>query len=152
MDFDRSRLRWGELIVAVGAIVLLASMLLLKWYGARPTSVGGWNALTHIHWLLLVTILTGLALVFFQATRPAPAVPAALSVIVTVLGILTVVALVYRVAIAPPGAGDPRVGAFVALVSAVVLVYGGYRSMREEGAGAQDASSEIETVELDGVT
>lgn len=136
--------------MAVSAIVLLASMLLLKWYQLGPASVDGWTALTHVRWLLLVTILAGLALVFFQATRPAPALPAALSVIVTVLGILTVVALVYRVAIAPPGAGDRGVGAFVALVSAIVLSYGGYRSMREEGTGAQDAPSEIETIELDG--
>ena len=33
MDFDPSRLRRGEWIVGAGAVVLLASMFVLQWYG-----------------------------------------------------------------------------------------------------------------------
>jgi hypothetical protein len=149
VEFDRSRLRHGELIVAISAIVLLASVLLLKWYGRGSTTIDGWHGLAHIRWLLLITILAGLGLVFFQATRRAPAVPAAFSVIVTVLGILTVAALVYRVVINPLVAEDRELGAFVGLASAIMLSYGGYRSIREEGTSVRDGPPEIETVELD---
>jgi hypothetical protein len=161
MDFDPSRLRRGELIVGASAVVLLASMLLLKWYGlsssfaptARAlgvsTSVDGWNGLTHLRWLVFLTIACGLALVVFQATRRAPAIPASLSVIVTVLGILTALALVYRVLINEPGSDslvEQKAGAFVGLISAIALAYGGYESMRQEGIAAKDGPGEIETV------
>ena len=161
MDFDPSRLRRGELIVGASAVVLLASMLFLKWYGlgsavaptARAlgvsTSVDGWNALSHLRWLLLLTIACALALVFFQATRRAPAIPVSLSVIVTALGILTALALIYRVLINEPGSDnivEQKVGAFVGLISAIVLVFGGYASLREEGISDKDGPGEIETV------
>jgi hypothetical protein len=161
MDFDPSRLRRSELIVGASAMVLLASMLFLKWYGLSSvfaptatklglsTSVDGWNGLTHLRWLLLLTIACGLALVFLQATHRAPAVPVSMSLIVTVLGILTALALVYRVLINEPGSDsvvEQKVGAFVGLISAIVLAYGGYESLRQEGISVKDAPAEIETV------
>jgi hypothetical protein len=162
MDLDPSRLRRGELIVGASAVVLLASMFALKWYGlsgaiaptasrlGQPTSWNGWNGLTHVRWLVLLTVAAALLLVFLQATRRAPALPVSMSVIVTVLGFLTALALVYRVLINEPGSDnlvDPKAGAFVALISGLVLAYGGYRSMRQEGIAARDAPGEIETVQ-----
>lgn len=151
--------------MGASAIVLLASMFGLDWYGltgalaptaARlglATTVTGWDGLAHLRWLILLTGVTGLALVYFQATRRAPAVPASLSVIVTVLSVLTSITLLYRVLINPPGANNlvsQKPGAFVGLVSAIALAYGGYRSMRQEGLAARDAPAEIETVRLRG--
>ena len=161
MDFDPSRLRRGEVIAGAGAVVLLASMFFLKWYGlgsavaptARvlgvPTSVDGWNSLTHLRWLLLLTIVCALALVFFQATRRAPAVPVSLSVVLAVLAPLSALALIYRVLINEPGSDnvvEQKVGAFVGMISAIVLVYGGYLSLRKEGIADTDGPGEIETV------
>ena len=34
------------------------------------------------------------------------------------------------------------------LISSIVLVYGGYQSMRQEGVAARDAPTEIETIRL----
>jgi|SRR3981081_2153794 hypothetical protein len=161
MDLDPSRLRRGELIVGAGSVVLLASMFLLKWYafegrlppnavGIRP-SLNGWQGLTTLRWLMLVTVLCGLALVYLQAARSAPAVPVSLSVIVAVLGFLTALALLYRVLISTPGADglvSVKPGGYVALASAIVIFYGGYRSMRDEGIADKDAPPEIETVSL----
>ena len=162
MDLDPSRLRRGEVIVGASAAVLLASMFALNWYGlngaiaptasrlGQPTSWNGWNGLTHVRWLVLLTVACGLLLVFLQATRRAPALPVSMSVIVTVLGVLTVLALIYRVLINEPGSDnlvEQKAGAFVGLIGAVVLAYGGYLSMRQEGIASRDAPAEIETVQ-----
>lgn len=162
MGFDPSRLRRGEVIVGGGALVLLASMFVLKWYGLsdrlRPTaaafgvstSVNGWHGLTNLRWLMLVTILCAFGLVYLQASRRSPAMPVTLSVIVTVLGLLTTLTLLYRVLIDEPGPDSivvQQVGAFVGLLSAIAIVFGGYLSMRDEGIADRDAQT-IETVPL----
>lgn len=151
--------------MGAGAAVLLASMFVLKWYGLtgqfRPTaatlgvstSVNGWHALTDLRWLMLVTVAAGFALVYLQSSRRAPALPVSLSVIVTVLGLLTTLFLLYRVLINEPGPDsiiEQKVGAFIGLVSAIAVFYGGYASMREEGLADSDAPASIETVTLRG--
>jgi hypothetical protein len=166
MGFDPSRLRRGELLVGAGAVVLPASMFLLKWYGlsgqpaptgaklGSSTSVNGWHALTTIRWLELVTVVCGLWLVYLQASRRAPALSVTLSVIVTVLSFLTSLALLYRVLINEPGPVslvELKPGAYVGLLAAIAITYGGYRSMRQEGIADRDAPAEIETVRVNGL-
>jgi len=99
VQFVPSRLRRGELIAGGGAVVLAVSLFLLPWYGVRSpfgptaaslgasTSFTGWNSLSHLRWLVLITILLALALVWLQATRPAPALPVSVSVIMTVVAL-----------------------------------------------------------------
>src|ERR1700732_5314841 len=103
-------------------------MLLLPWYsvtsvsgpsGARyfvKRSVDGWNGLSHARWLLLLTIVVAFALVVFQATRRAPAVPVSFSLLAAALGGLTTLWLIYRVLISPPG-GSRDVGGIIGLLS-----------------------------------
>jgi len=143
MGFDLSRLRRAEWIVGASTVALLVFVFALPWYGA----LNGWRGLTHVRWLVLVTILAALALVYFQAARRAPAIPVTLSTILTVLGGLTVLALIYRVLIDPP-AGTEKAGAYLGLVTALALAYGGYKSMRTEGIAAGDGPDAIETVAL----
>jgi hypothetical protein len=100
---------------------------------------------------MLLTVVCGLALVYLQAARRAPAIPVSVSVIVTVLALLTVLVLIYRVLINEPGSDaviEQKPGAFVGLASAVAIAVGGYLSMREEGIAERDAPPEIETVSL----
>jgi uncharacterized membrane protein len=144
MQLQLKRLRWPEWVVGVGGLVLLASMVLLPWY---KRSVDGWDGLRHAHWLVLLTVLLALALYLFQAGRRAPAIPVTLSVFAAIGGGLASVWLIYRVLISPPG-GSSEVGAFVGLLSALAIVYGGYASMRMEGIAASDAPAEIPTVRL----
>jgi len=151
--------------VGAGSVVMLASMFVLKWYGltAQPrptaaslgvsTSLNGWDALTNARWLMLLTIACGLALVFLQAARRAPAIPVTLSVLVTVLALITLLVLIYRVIINEPGndaVTEQKAGAFVGLASAIAIVIGGYLSMRDEGIADKDAPAEIETASLEG--
>lgn len=145
------RLRRSEWIVGAGSVVLLASTLLLPWYGARSVAgpagartIDGWHADTHLRWLILVTVVAGFALVLAQATRRAPAVPVTLSLPVMVLGALSALWLIYRVPIDP--GGGRKLGGWIALLSACAITYGGYRSLRTEGIAARDGPATIPTV------
>jgi hypothetical protein len=163
MRFHFSRLRRGELLAGAAALVLLVCMFVVPWYGLNSsvasiaerlgvaTSLNGWQALTSLRWLMLVTILAALTLAYLQGTRRAPALPATLSLIVTVLGGLTALGLIYRVLINVPGANsvvDRKAGGFIGLVSGCAIAYGGYRSLREEGIAPEDERTDIPTVRL----
>ena len=152
MDFDPSRIRRGEALAGASAGVLLVLMFVLPWYGpraagARPiASMTGWEALTGWRWLALLTVVVALCLMFFQGTRRAPALPVALSVVVTTLALVTVLWLGLRVLFDHPP--HQRIGAVLGLLSAIALLCGGYLSMRDEGISEQDAPAEIPTVKL----
>ncbi|MGI8903980.1 MAG: hypothetical protein ACR2IP_10060 [Solirubrobacteraceae bacterium] len=150
-----ARLRAGELIAGAGGLALLTFMFLLPWYGTagKPASrattyaVDGWHGLTHLRWLMLATIVLSLGLVIAQATRRAPALPATISVILTVLGATCALLLAYRVLVNPPGTGTAqRSGAFLGLFSAIAISYGAYRSLRQEGVSPGDGPQRIERI------
>jgi hypothetical protein len=141
---DPSRLRRGEMLAAAAAILLLVFMLVGKWYGSGARARTGWAALTDLRWLLVVTIALAFLLVITQATRRAPAVPVTLSLFVLVFGLITVLALIYRVLIDAPA--HQQIGAYLGLLSAIALAYGGFLSLRQEGISRRDAPSEIPVV------
>jgi hypothetical protein len=143
MSFDWSRLRQGEWLAGAGGLVLLASMLLLPWYRLPSSTVDGWNGLTHLRWLLVITVGASFALVYLQATRRAPALPVTFSYVVLVLGAISVLWIVYRDFIS--AAGSLKAGAWVGLVSACAIALGGYVSLRQEGISEKDAP-EVPTV------
>ena len=154
MNIEISRLRPGEIISGAGGVLLLVLLFAVPWYGVKSTvgattTITGWDALTTLRWLLLVTSVAAVALAYFQATRSAPAIPVTLSEIVTALGLLSALALVYRVLINVPGpdsAVDARVGGYLGLAVAVAILYGAYESMRREGISPEDAPAEIDTI------
>jgi hypothetical protein len=156
IELEFSRLRRGELIAGVSGIVLLASVLLLPWYGTSGTaalggssSVSGWSSLSILRWLILLDSLTALGLALSQAALRAPAVPVTLSVLATALGVPTAIAVIYRVLINLPGPDNligQRFGAFFGLLAAVALVYGAFTSLRQEGIASSDAVAAIPTV------
>jgi hypothetical protein len=164
MDFEPARLRHGEVIAGVAAVVLALVIFILPWYGLAgevgrtasslgvATTVNGWDGLPTLRWLMLATLLAALALTFFQGSRRAPALPVTLSIIVPALGLLTVLCLIYRVLLAVPGPDsliEARLGAYLGLVAAIVLTYGGYRSLREEQRPDPEQLAAIPTVELE---
>jgi prepilin signal peptidase PulO-like enzyme (type II secretory pathway) len=148
MDFDPARVRRGEVLAAAAAVLLLVFLFAGKWYGGhRGASRTGWEALTDLRWLLVVTTVAAFVLVLAQMTRRAPAVPVTLSLLVTLLGLITVLALIYRVLINAP-AGE-QAGAYLGLLSAIALAYGGYLSIRQEGIARRDAPADIPLVRLE---
>lgn len=147
MEFDPSRLRRGELLAAASAVLLAILMFGVKWYGAGSGNGGsrtGWEALTDLHWLLLVTIVAAVALVVVQASCRAPALPVTMSLVVMLLGIVTVLALIYRVLISPPP--HQEVGAWLGLLGALGIMVGGYLSLRQEGIARRDERRDIPIV------
>lgn len=148
--FAPSRLRAGEVIAALGGGLLLVFMFALKWYALNhgATSWTGWHELSIVRWLLVVTAGCAILLAYFQVTRPAPALPVTLSLIVTLLGVLSTIALVVRVLIAPPSSLDPLAGAYLGLCAALAVAYGGHASMRQEGGADPAELGEIETITL----
>lgn len=164
MDLQLSRLRLGEWLAGLASVVLAVLLFGVSWYGLTgeagrtAASLGisatatGWNALSTLRWLILVTAVAGIALAFCQATRAAPALPVSLSVIVTVLAILSALGLIYRVLISVPGSDSllqAKAGGYLALACSVVLIYAGVRSMREESPRAgPEHNATIPTVDL----
>jgi hypothetical protein len=163
MSFASARVRQGEIIAAAGAVALAVCMFLLPWYGLTgrierllaglhtATSVDGWNGLTINRWLMLVTIVVTLVLFVLQGTRRAPALPVSLSVVATVLGIVTSLVLIDRVLIDTPFSSplvETKVGAYLGLVSSLVLSYGAIRSLREEDPPDPARNADIPTVTL----
>ena len=165
MDFRRSRVRGAEIAAAAAAVLLLADMFALPWYGYKAQvapfaarlgvsiSRDGWTALSSTRWLLLVTIAAALALLHLQGTRPAPALPSTFSLLVTLLGALSTLALIYRVLINVPGPNDVvsrDAGGFVGLACALAIACSGYRSLHQEGIAREDEPVDIPTVPLHG--
>ena len=148
-----SRLRRGEIIATVSAVVLVALVFLVPWFsfanpGGGHTDADAWNSLPVLRWLILVTAVMGLLEGYLQATRSAPALPVALDVPLVTLGAITTVALLIRVL---TGEGSPLVGGVLGLVAIAVLTVGAFMSLRQEdGWDPNQPTPEhpIETVEL----
>lgn len=159
---DLRRLRVGEIVASGSAALLLIFLFVPDWYEVKgtlretlsnlggETSWNGWWGLSGLRYLVLLTIAVAFALAYFQAARRVPAVPIALSVILTVLAAATVIGLIFRVASGPPSYGsllDQQAGAYLGLVAGMGVAYGAYKSMREE-SGTDPATLDIETVRL----
>ncbi len=137
MTFELARLRRGEVVAALGALVLLADMLSLWWYCSATVSLDGWQAHTVLRWLMLLTILAALSLAVLTATQRTVAVPVTVAVIVAALAALLTVLLAWRVIVDHPGPDSvtTRVGAWLGLLSSAAILIGAYWSMRDEGGG-----------------
>lgn len=141
----KGRLHTGELVVAVAALALFVVMF-LGWYeptdlfGDTGVSFTAWEAFSVIDLILLLTIVAALALVVLTLTQATAALPVTAVVIVTLLGFLSTLLVLFRVLIDQPGLGlgvpdaalDNTVWAWVGLLCCVAIVYGGYLTMRDE--------------------
>lgn len=145
----RAGTRVGELISAVSALALLVLLFATQWYGvagmpnpthARPAvsrTEDGWNGLTDVRWVLLVTILAAVGTVALHVSQRRHGVKTDTSRLVTGLGALSSLLLVYRVLIALPGGGrviDQKLGAVLGLVCALGILWGGAESINERRA------------------
>jgi len=109
-------------------------MFLTKWYGVagvpdpsaeRPaisTAENGWDGLTLVRWVMLVTICAALGSVILHASQRSLGTKTDTSRVVTALGALTSALLIYRVLIALPAATeviDQKLGAILGLLCAL---------------------------------
>jgi len=125
------RLRPAELLALVAG-VLLAVSLFLPWYEFAGVQHDAWNSLTVAELPAAGAALLALALVAATIMQRSPALPVALAVWTTTIGLVGVLAVVIRV-IALPGAASERCyGLWLALAGASGVLVAGWLSMRDE--------------------
>jgi hypothetical protein len=157
------RLSTGEKIVGVSAILLFIFMF-FDWFGVEVSGVSGfegaipdasgnaWDWLDFIPIILVITVIAALVMVGLRLADSVaePAIP--MSILVTVLGGLSVLLILYRI-IDPPGSSEAlggvevdvtrKLGVFLGLIAAGLVTYGGYRTMQEEGTTFGDAADRL---------
>jgi hypothetical protein len=153
----------GEKIVGGSAILLFIFMFFFDWFGVKVSDVSGfsgtisgeggsaWDALEFIRFVLLLTVIAALVLVGLRLSDSTyePSVP--LSTVVTVLGVISVLLILFRI-LDPPTFAEVggisfdatlKVGIFLGLIAAGGVAYGGYSAMREEGITFGDAADRL---------
>jgi peptidoglycan/LPS O-acetylase OafA/YrhL len=143
-----SRLRRGEIIAALSAVVLLALVFLVPWVSfANPrgghTSADAWTSFPTLRWPILVIGALGLLLGYLQATRAAPALPVSLDVVLVTLAAITTALILIRLL---TGDGRPTVGGCAGLLASAALTAGAFVSLRHEDGWVPDDEHPIERV------
>ena len=150
------RIRVGALVSATSALALLVIIFATEWYGVagvpdpsavRPavsTAENAWHALTITRWVLLATIVAAIGAVVLHASQREHGNKTDTSLVVAALGALSSLLLIYRVLIALPNASrviDQKLGAFLGLLCALGIAWGGYEAIREQRARVRAAGA-----------
>ena len=164
MDF--SKLRTGELVAAIGGLILLVAMFALDWYEISgfgglveqfgeavgvDTGIKAWDGQgffgTIANLVILAAALAAVTLAILTATARNVALPVAASAITAGLGIAAVAMVLLRM-VFQPGPNevvDLRFGILLALIGAAIVAYGGWRAMQEEGTTFDQARGQLRT-------
>jgi peptidoglycan/LPS O-acetylase OafA/YrhL len=126
-----SRLRIGELAALVGAICLIVA-LLLPWYDDVGGDLGAWSTFGPAVVLLMSAAAAGLLLTLATVTERSPALPVAASIWSIFLGLIAVIAALVRLLERPGQSSSPAIGAWLALVGALLVLIGSWQSIRDE--------------------
>jgi hypothetical protein len=152
------RIRVGALVSAVSALALLVILFAMEWYGvagvpdpsaARPavsTAENGWHGLTGTRWVLLAAIVAAVGAVVLHASQREHGNKTDTSLIVAALGVLSSVLLIYRVLIVLPAGArviDQKLGAFLGLICALGIAWGGYEAIREQRARVRAGAGSV---------
>ena len=143
---DVNRLRTGERIAGIAGIALIIIML-LNWWSAPDisgaeaniasqfgvdTNFNAWQAADFMDIIWFITAVAAVALGAMAASQTAVNLPVALSAVVTGLGGLSTLLILYRL-IDTPYDLDRSYGVFLGLIAAAAITYGGWTAMQEEG-------------------
>jgi hypothetical protein len=164
MDF--SKLRTGELVAAIGGLILLVAMFAFDWYEISgfgglieqfgdtvgvDTGIKAWEGQgffgTIANLVILAAAVAALTLAILTATSRNVALPVAASAITAGLGIGAVAMVLLRM-VFQPGPNEVvglRFGIVLALIGAAIVAYGGWQSMQEEGTSFDDARDQLRT-------
>jgi multisubunit Na+/H+ antiporter MnhB subunit len=123
--------RVGELAAFAGALGV-AVALALRWYETPGGSLDAWDTFGVAVALLIVAALTAVGLMGATLTERSPSLPIAAAVWTTVWGFVASIAAIVRLFERPDGANGLCAGAWIALAGAVLILLGGWLSMRDE--------------------
>ncbi len=157
---DTSRISFGEMVAAASAVALLIIMLVLDWFGYKVEGGAGfggfdagasafqWMSFLDIVLLLIVILAVGQAI--GRAAGALPELPYPPALIVTAAGALAVLIILFRIIL--PGDGPAaggleaagvdvtrKIGAFIGLIAAGGIAFGGYTALNERGRGSSQA-------------
>jgi uncharacterized membrane protein len=141
-----SRLSQGQMIAAVGGVVLLVAMF-LPWVGVSGPSVPSglpgsvdtstsediWKG-SSLDIYLLITGVVALLPALMALTDSAEEF-SFVSAATLLLGVVAVILVIAFLTVDFPDGADRKIGAFVGLGAAIVIAVGGFRAMQEEAAG-----------------
>jgi hypothetical protein len=125
------RLRLGELLAAPAGLVLGVA-LFLPWYRFASGNLDAWSAFTVTELLIAPAALAAPALTWVTLTRGSPALPVALAVWTTLLGVLATASIALRLVFPPAGASSTCAGAWLGLAGAALVTLAGWLSIRDE--------------------
>ena len=143
------RLTQGQLIAGIGAAVLLVAMF-LPWIGVSgpsipagipvpsgistgSTSENVWKGSTLDVYLLITVIVAALpALLALTDSSEEFSFVSAATFLLGVVGVILIAAFL---TVDFPDGADRKIGAFIGLVAAAAIAFGGFRAMQEEVAG-----------------
>jgi hypothetical protein len=145
-----SRLRRGEIIAALSALVLVVLVFAVPWVsfanpGGGHTGADAWTSFPTLRWALLVIAALGLLEGYLQVTRSAPAFPVALDLVLVPVAAVTTIALLIRLL---TGDASPQVGGWAGLVASAALTAGVFMSLRQEDGWEPGPDHPVETVAL----
>jgi hypothetical protein len=160
---DFNKLRLGELLAGAAGILLLIVMIFFPWYGlggledaiggvaSVDTSINALQAFGLLDILLFLTVVAAIGAAVLAGTQSSVALPVAASVVVTALGVLVTLLVLYRIVNTPGYGGllDPSFGAFLGLLLCAAIALGGFLSMRDEGTSFGQAASGLRTSSAD---
>jgi hypothetical protein len=142
------RLSQGQIIAAVGGVVLLVAMF-LPWVGfsgpSLPSGLPGagsvdtsssenvWKG-SSIDVYLLITGVVALMPALLALTDAAEEF-SFVSAAAFLLGVVAVILVIVFLTVDFPDGAERKIGAFVGLGAAIVVAIGGFRAMQEEVAG-----------------
>ncbi len=121
----------------------------------ESTSRSAWQSFGFIDILLLIAIVAALGVAIAKATGAAGGLPSSLGMVVAALGALATLLVLFRL-ISPPDLVDAfgggvsedvdvetdvgrQIGAFIGLIAAAGITYGGWRLMQEQPQAAPPA-------------
>jgi hypothetical protein len=157
---DLNRLTQGEKIAGVSALLLFIFMF-LDWYGVTISGGGetidfggggnAWDALDFIPILLLIAVIATVAIVLIEASDTDIDLPVHGAAIVTVVGVVSFLLILFRIIDTPTFAsfggvdaeGSVKYGIFLSLIAAAGMAFGGWRTMQEEDISFGDAADRL---------
>jgi hypothetical protein len=143
------RLSRGQMIAGAGAVVLLVAMF-LPWIGVSGPSLPAgitlpngvstgssseniWKGSTLDVYLLITVIVA--AIPALLALTDSAEEFSFVSAATFLLGVVAVILIAAFLTVDFPDGADRKYGAFIGLVAAAVVAFGGFRAMQEEIAG-----------------
>jgi hypothetical protein len=156
VSFDFRSLHRSDQIIGGSAIALFILLFFFHWLGGSSSSavgglsggVTGWHSFSVSRWIWLLTIVVALIAVAVAGGALKLQTPVRLSVLVTGLGALSMLLILYRIADHPHASLSGsvggvhysasygiRIGIWLGLIAAGALTYGGYLAIRDEDTG-----------------